>query len=96
MDIAIRTRDAQVCSRCTFETGVGDKIISRNEIGKRLESGRFPVGLFLFTRKRTLPLDVARLHDLGIEHQVSVDVVNTIQVCTTCGGESRVEATGVN
>lgn len=77
--------------------GISDEIVSCDEIGKRLEGSRLSVGrAILIARGNRLPFDVGRLHDLGIEHEVSVDVVDAIEVGAACSGESGVEATVVD
>lgn len=77
--------------------GISDEIVSCDKIGKGLEGARFSVGrVVLMTRDNRLPFDVGWLHDLRIEHEVGVDVVNAIEVGATCSGESGIEATKVD
>lgn len=74
--------------------GISDEIVSCDKVRKRFESARFSVGrVLLMVRCNRLPFDVGRLHDLGIEHEVGVDIVNAVEVGATCSGKSGIEAT---
>ena len=101
VDIAIRTRDAHVgSSGCALEVSVGDQIVSGDVAWNWWENGGLrsgiAVGRRVFIRLRdALPLGMGRLHDLGIEDEISVDFVDAGIVVTTLCSQSRIVLAGL-